>query len=99
MSMIHSSWFPLGARASESAGTAKLSTVLSTEISRTGNMSTARAAQRRRCMEPVFVCGLWRLRRGVLMGICFLERYMRVDNNNCTVRTVQFQRDDAYRKG
>ena len=46
-SMIHSCSAPVGASATEISGSAKLSTVLSTETSSTGSMSTASAAQPR----------------------------------------------------
>src|SRR5699024_7407438 len=44
-STIHSSCWPVGASASESTGRAKERTVLSTETSSTGTISTASAAQ------------------------------------------------------
>ncbi|HEY5841058.1 MAG TPA: hypothetical protein VIU87_06230 [Mycobacterium sp.] len=43
MSIIHSSWVPLGLNASEIDGNAKASTVPSTATSRTGSSRTARA--------------------------------------------------------
>ncbi len=46
MSMIHSSCVPVGRSDSEIWGSAKLSTVLSTDTSSTGSMSTASANQR-----------------------------------------------------
>ena len=45
--MIQSCWALEGPKASEMSGRAKLSTVLSTETSSTGSMSTASAAQPR----------------------------------------------------
>ena len=46
--MIQSCWAAVGARSREIAGSAKLSTVLSTETSSTGSMSTASATHARR---------------------------------------------------
>ncbi|GAA3324970.1 hypothetical protein GCM10017711_18920 [Paeniglutamicibacter sulfureus] len=86
--MIHSSWFPLGDSAADSAGTAKLSTVLSTEINSTGNMRTTRAAQRRRWSVPGAGFRGVPVARWMLMGIVFLGSDWTVDNHNCTVRTV-----------
>ena len=48
MSMIHSSCSPVGRSASEMAGTANASTVLSMATSSTGSISTASASQRSR---------------------------------------------------
>ena len=59
--MIHSSSDAEGVRAKEMEGMAKLSTVLSTETSKTGSISTARAIQER---APA---------RGVLSGELFLS--------------------------
>ena len=52
--MIQSCWAPVGSRSSAICGSAKLSTVLSTETSSTGSMSTTSAAQPRqptRCVR------------------------------------------------